>query len=125
MYKVIPNKKEFLNWKKHLPPEIEKVVQSSDIEELIARQIEALDYYYGTDRAIEADLGGYLLILYGTESDIEKELLRVLNYHHLKEEEYECMDTYWKPELLKKIQFRLYLCGSDYHVEIVIITESK
>lgn len=123
MYKVIPNKKEFLLWKKNLPTEIENVIQSSDIEELISGQIETLDYYYGIDRTIEADLGGYLLILYGIESDIEKEFLRVLNYHHLQETDYEYMDTYWKPELLKKVQFRLYLCGSDYHVGIVIITE--
>lgn len=107
MYKVIPNKKTLLKWKKHLPIEIEKVVQSSDIGALISRQIEILDDCYGADRELETDLGGYLLVLYGTESDIEKEFLRVLNYHHLKEDDYEYVDTYWKPELLKKVQFRL------------------
>ena len=53
MYKVIPNKKTLLKWKKHLPIEIEKVVQSSDIGALISRQIEILDDCYGADRELD------------------------------------------------------------------------
>lgn len=68
---------------------------------------------------METDLGGYIIIFYGEE--IREEFRKVLNYHNLKENEYEYEDTILKPKLLKRIQFRLYLCGSDYHVQSVMI----
>lgn len=119
MYKVIANKKEYIAWKKNLEIDLIEVLKEQDIEQLLSEQIEILDICYGEDRNLETDLGGYIIIFYGEE--IREEFRKVLNYHNLKENEYEYEDTILKPKLLKKIQFRLYLCGSDYHVQSVMI----
>lgn len=58
-------------------------------------------------------------------SDVTEEVKRILHHYKLKENEYEYIDKYQVPELLLNVEFRLYLCSSDFAVELMIITERR
>lgn len=80
-----------------------------------------LDEYYGEDRDIEADLGGFTIILHGTQKEILKDYESLMDKYHLYADEYEYEEIYQVPEYAVKVIFRLYICSSDYNIQMVEI----
>lgn len=78
-----------------------------------------LDMHYGDNRDIFKDMGGYIVIIYGKPTDIEKEHEEILNRHFLKKDFYEFEDMYEHEG--DTVIVRLYLCSSDYSVTTVSV----
>ena len=85
----------------------------------IKTMAEQLDIYYGKNRDIFADMGGYIVIIYGETTEIEKEHEEILNRHFLKKDFYEFEDIYEHEG--ETVTVRLYLCSSDYSVATVSV----
>lgn len=90
----------------------------------VRAEIQCLNDAYGEDRDIEADLGGYVAVIWGNSSQIQEDFERIIRHHNLVEDEYEYMDKVVLPERSDiTVTFRLFLCSSDYAVEIVTMEE--
>ena len=76
---------------------------------------------YGEERDLEKDLGGYLILVWGNKREQKKVFQRILEYHKLRSEEYEYMDKIKMSECSTVVTFRLFLCSSDYAIEIVTV----
>ena len=87
--------------------------------ERIKDMADKLDTYYGADRDIVADLGGYIVILYGESCEVEKEYDGVLQQYSLQQDLYEVEEKYQDGH--GTVVIRLYLCSSDYAVAVVIV----
>lgn len=88
----------------------------------ILAEVSCLNEAYGKDRDIEADLGGYVVVLWGTENEIERNFKAILEHHNLNPDEYEYSDKMILSERSDiAVTFRLFLCSSDYGVEIVTV----
>lgn len=124
MYQVIRNEKSLEEWMKGLPIEAGVINKQKDVKNRLEQVVSCLDRAYGADRDLRCDLGGYTIILYGDKEEVLNEYQKILQYHHLRKEEYELEDEYKyrEPEHSETtVMFRLYLCSSDYSVEIVTI----
>lgn len=125
MYKVIVKESELkalmsVN-KLHFRALYSRAVYSRLLED-----IECLNRSYGADRHLENDLGGYVIIVYGNKKEVDSTYKKILSYHKLDSSEYEYQDKIVKSECEAEVTFWLYLCSSDYSVEIVtIIDQSK
>ncbi len=123
MYKIIKNRDSLSEWESIVPEEAKVLLVNTIIRNHLRMLVDCLDSCYGAERDLEKDLGGYIVILYGENSS--KEIKKIINYHHLIEDEYECEDAFFEPECKQKVTFRLYLCSSDYAVQFVIIENVK
>lgn len=125
MYQVIGNEQSLKEWieQSTFPATIIKV--NHMVMERLSEAVCTLDKYYGADRDLQKDMGGYMVIIYGTEKEIADSHRIVLNAHHLNEEEYEYEDIYRIPEIGVKVIFRLYLCSNDYGIEEVIVEKKE
>ena len=121
MYKVIHNGKHLAEWKKKLPLQAEVLEKSEVIKRRLLQSVCCFDEAYGSERNLENDLGGFIIILYGTSKEISEHYRKIMDYYHLNESEYEYEDRYKEPERSEIVTFRLYLCSSDYGIEIVTI----
>lgn len=117
MYRVISNKESLLQWESETGNRLELWKNISAINR-IREMVSELDNCYGADRDIEADLGGYIIVIYGEESQVTKDFKQVLEYHCLQEDSYEFEETY--TEAQDKLIIRLYLCSNDYAVVTVL-----
>ena len=64
------------------------------------------------------------MVIWGGRSEVQNEVEKVLTHHKLRSDEYEYMDKIILPERDDiTVTFRLFLCSSDYAVEIVTIEE--
>lgn len=120
MYKVIENEMALLQWEQETKAVLSLWENHSAVSR-IREMVKKLDIHYGVHRDLEADLGGYTIILYGEQKEIEKEYSRILEYHLLQEDWIECEDNYENGESV--IVIRLFLCSSDYAVVICIIDD--
>ena len=88
--------------------------------------IKTLNQYYGEDRDVEEDLGGYLAVFPEAYQKADYEAL--LSRYHLRGQEPEYADFLCKNGRVLWIE-EVFLCGSDYHLIIirpaVIETEIK
>lgn len=124
MYSVVSNI-EKLN---QLPKicSIPKALSNEKVFKRLRADIECLNEVYGADRDLQADLGGYVVVIWGSQSEVQNEVETVLTYHKLRSDEYEYMDKIILPERDDiTVTFRLFLCSSDYAVEIVTIEEAS
>ena len=122
MYSIVSNE-EKLNQlqKKCSMPEI---LSNEKVFKRLRADIECLNEVYGADRDLQADLGGYVVVIWGGQSEVENEVEKILTYHKLRSDEYEYKDKIILPERDDiTVTFRLFLCSSDYAVEIVTIEE--
>ena len=87
--------------------------------ERIKNMAENLDAHYGADRDIVADLGGYIVILYGESCEMGKEYSDILKQYSLQQDLYEFEERYQDEQ--KMVIIRLYLCSSDYAVVVVLV----
>lgn len=124
MYKVICNRNALDEWERHPLDEISILFTNPNIRMHLQTTVDCLDKYYGADRDIEKDMGGYTIILYGDKEEIHGEYERILAYHHRHEDEYELEDIYDELECDQRVTFRLYLCSSDYSVMVVLVERS-
>lgn len=121
MHQVIGNEKTLKEWLEQSTFQTEVLKANHVILKRLSEVVRTLDEYYGADRDLEKDLGGYTVILYGTQKEIADSHGMLMKYHNLNEEEYEYEDSYGIQEWGIKIVFRLYLCSNDYGIEEVIM----
>ena len=83
--------------------------------------IDELNRYYGADREVDADLGGYVA-LFPRGEEGGQDYLELLNGYHLTDIDMEDAATihtkecgFWKKEL--------FLCSSDYHIVVMRPTQ--
>lgn len=118
MYKIIANVdalKHFQEKTRHTLSLWENTHAVAGIKEIV----EQTDIYYGADRDIFADMGGYLIIFYGDSTEIEKEYHGFLKHYYIEKDLYEFENTYQNgPE---KVVIRLYICSNDYALAVVTV----
>ncbi len=125
MHKVIANAKALEDWLENKEHEhTSEVIISSGAITYIRDQVQIMDSCYGEARDIERDLGGYMILLYGKDDEVQKEHEKILHYHHLQDNQYEYKEHYKAIIGNESIKIRLYLCSSDYGIILVSITES-
>lgn len=122
MYGVLKNAKDFQQTIKSF--EQLNVLKENKITDRIIAELNCLNEMYGEERDLEKDLGGYLILVWGNKREQKKVFQRILEYHKLRSEEYEYMDKI-KVSECSTITFRLFLCSSDYAVEIITIENDK
>ena len=120
--KVIGTEKALEKWFKQLQGQIAGHPLLEFVQTRLRADIRVFDDCYGENRNLETELGGYMVILYGSSKEIKTEYKEILKYHNLKEQDYEYMDNQRLNDFLT-VSIRLFLCSSDYAVEIVIIKE--
>lgn len=118
MYKIIPNKTSLLQFENETKNTL-FLWKNRPAVNNIKTMAEQLDIYYGKNRDIFADMGGYIVIIYGETTEIEKEHEEILNRHFLKKDFYEFEDIYEHEG--ETVTVRLYLCSSDYSVATVSV----
>lgn len=124
MYKVIVNEKAFIYWLESREHEqAVTVINDSGAVSHLRKQLQILDDYYGEERDIEKDLGGYMIILFGEDDVVQEEYREILHYHHLQNNQFEYEESYKTIADIGSIKVRLYLCSSDYCVIVVSIKE--
>ena len=101
-----------------------EVLSDEKVFKRLRADVECLNEAYGADRDLQADLGGFVVVIWGGRSEVQNEVEKVLTHHKLHLDEYEYMDKIILPERDDiTVTFRLFLCSSDYAVEIVTIEE--
>lgn len=121
MYKVIQNSQHLTQWMEALPQELRVFDRNELIRRRLEQSVQCMEESYGSERNLESDLGGFTIILYGSSWEIEEHCRKIMDYYHLDKTEYEYEDRYLEPERTTTVTFRLYLCSSDYGIEIVTI----
>lgn len=120
MYSVLRKMKDV----EELPPDSLAVtaLTKKGIFERLRADIECLNNLYGEERNLVSDLGGYVVVLWGKRDEVATHYKNILAYHKLNAEEYEYEDKMILPERDDvTVTFRLFLCSSDYAVEIVTV----
>lgn len=121
MYQIIKNKESLIKWLEDKENVTQKILNRKDIRSHLLTVMEVLDQNYGSNRDWEKDSGGYLIIFYGESNDIEQQAKDYLQRYQINEDEYEFEDVYRHDIGGKSVVFRLYLCSSDYAIQVVII----
>lgn len=125
MYQVIGNEQSLKEWIEQSIFPATIIKDNHMVMKRLSEAVCTLDRYYGAGRDLQKDMGGYTVIIYGTEKEIADSHRIVLNDHHLNEEEYEYEDIYRIPEIGVKVIFQLYLCSNDYGIEEVIVERKE
>ena len=122
MYSIVSNEEKLNQLQKN--SSMPDVLNDEKVFKRLRADVECLDEAYGADRDLQADLGGFVVVIWGGRSEVQNEVEKVLTHHKLYSDEYEYMDKIILPERDDiTVTFRLYLCSSDYAVEIVTIEE--
>lgn len=122
MYSIVLNQEKLNQLQKSCS--ILEVLNDEKVFKRLRADVECLNEAYGADRDLRADLGGFVVVIWGGRSEVQNEVEKVLTHHKLYSDEYEYMDKIILPERDDiTVTFRLYLCSSDYAVEIVTIEE--
>lgn len=122
MYSIVSNEEKLSQLQRDYP--VTDVLGNEKVFKRLRADVECLNDAYGADRDLQADLGGYVVVLWGRRKEVQNEIRKFLTYHKLCADEYEYMDKIVLPERDDiVVTFRLYLCSSDYAVEIVTIEE--
>lgn len=122
MYSIVLNEEKLNQLQKSCS--ILEVLSDEKVFKRLRADVECLNEAYGADRDLQADLGGFVVVIWGGRSEVQNEVEKVLTHHKLHLDEYEYMDKIILPERDDiTVTFRLFLCSSDYAVEIVTIEE--
>lgn len=127
MYKVMKNESDLDDWIKVVPNEASVINNQIAIKNHLKGVLRTFDTAYGTNRRIEGDLGGFAIVLFGDALEVLGHERNILKYFKLNVEEYEFEDIYEQKEseCTVEVTFRLYLCSSDYAVQIVKILKKE
>lgn len=118
MYKIIPNADAL----KQFQEETENTIslwKSTQAVERVREMAEQIDSCYGAERDIAADLGGYIIILYGDSDEVAKEYDSTLQGYCMEKDLYEFEEEYQNGQDI--VMIRLYICSNDYAVVIVTV----
>lgn len=122
MYSIVSNGGELNQLQRECS--MQEILSNEKVFKRLRADLECLNEAYGADRDLQADLGGFVVVIWGGRSEVQNEVEKVLTHHKLHSDEYEYMDKIILPERDDIIvTFRLFLCSSDYAVEIVTIEE--
>ena len=122
MYSIVSNAEKISQLQRDCP--MTDILTNEKVFKRLRADVECLNDAYGADRDLQADLGGYVVVLWGGRKEVQSEVGKFLTYHKLCADEYEYMDKIILPERDDiAVTFRLYLCSADYAVEIVTIEE--
>ena len=122
MYSIVSNGGELNQLQRECS--MQETLSNEKVFKRLRADVECLDEAYGANRDLQADLGGFVVVIWGGRSEVQNEVEKVLTHHKLYSDEYEYMDKIILPERDDiTVTFRLYLCSSDYAVEIVTIEE--
>ena len=127
MYKVLKNESDFDDWIRVLPDEVSVVSTQTAVKNSLKEVLQRFDTAYGKERRIEADLGGFAIVLFGDRTEVSEQEKNVLKYFKLNADEYEYEEIYKQkePECTVEVTFRLYLCSSDYAVQVVRVLKKE
>lgn len=117
MYKIISNEASLLQWESETGNRL-RLWSNVSAMNRIREMVRELDNCYGSDRDIQADLGGYIVVIYGEQNQVTKDFNHILKNHSLQENLYESEETYTGEQ--DKLTIRLYLCSNDYAVVTVL-----
>lgn len=81
----------------------------------LRKRIETFDSSYGSDRNLEADLGGYTVLFPSMNHTEQKERENILRKYHVSEEEFECREEILQKDGCLWIE-ELYILSSDYGI---------
>lgn len=118
MYKIIPNADALKQFQEETGNTL-SLWKNTEAVESIRVMAEQADFYYGADRDIAADLGGYIIILYGDADEMEREFDGVLQRYCTEKDLCEFEDEY--PNGQDMVVIRLYICSNDYAVAVVTV----
>lgn len=120
MYKIIKNEKVLSEWLDNKENSLREALLQEKIKTHLYTAVGILDEIYGAERDIN-DMGGYIIIFYGEQEEMEEQYKSCLEEYHLQEDDFEFEDIYEISSGGKYAIFRLYLCSSDYSVLTVTI----
>lgn len=121
MYQVIKNEEDLKSW---LRSNEDSVINTHlGAKKAILDGVRLFDTYYGENRDLRADLGGFTILLFGDDFETGKHFRNIMEYFKLNADEYEYEDKYFEPKRSTEVTFRLYLCSSDYSILIVTVKE--
>lgn len=125
--KVLKNESDFDDWIRVLPDEVSVVSTQTAVKNSLKEVLQRFDTAYGKERRIEADLGGFAIVLFGDRTEVFEQEKNVLKYFKLNADEYEYEEIYKQkePECTVEVTFRLYLCSSDYAVQVVRVLKKE
>ena len=66
---------------------LNEVLSDKNVYARILAEISCLNGAYGKDRDIEADLGGYVVVLWGKEHEVERNFKAILKHHNPNSDE--------------------------------------
>ena len=87
MYKVLKNESDFDDWIRVLPDEASVVSTQTAVKNSLKEVLQRFDTAYGKERHIEADLGGFAIVLFGDRTEVFEQEKNVLKYFKLNAEE--------------------------------------
>lgn len=123
MKRILKNLDDLKGWEREMPEPVRKALEIPAFRHRLERQVEVLDTYYGKDRDLERDLGGYCAVLYGDEQEVSLDKERILGKYHLRSEDYELEDVYECPVNRQTVCFQLFLCSSDYGIGLMLVVD--
>lgn len=89
----------------------------------IYRAVDILDKYYGLERDVDKDDGGYVFLILPEQGErLDLLYLEMLKKHHLDKEDAEFKDIIYDDEILQW-HSDLYLVSSDYMLNIIYYTK--
>lgn len=96
----------------------EQVSQSmpESVWDALADRVKIMDNYYGKDRDIEKDMGGYCIIFPPDQTLDVKEYKCILDKYHLRQGEWEYRERVISDNVSEVWMEELYLVGSDYGI---------
>lgn len=111
MYYIIGTEKQYQRFNKHSLPVVPESVWNA-----LADRVKIMDGYYGADRDIDRDMGGYCVIFPSYQTFNVKECEKLLNRYHLQPDEWEYREQITDDKLSVVWMEELYLIDSDYGV---------
>lgn len=86
------------------------------VRDTLADRVKIMDNYYGKDRDIDADMGGYCIIFPSNQLFDMKEYSRILEKYHLQQGEWEYREQIASNDVSDVWIEELYLVDSDYGI---------
>ena len=111
MYHRIGTSKQYQELKERVSQSMPESVWNA-----LADRVKIMDNYYGKDRDIEKDMGGYCIIFPHDQTLDVKEYKFILDKYHLRQGEWEYRERIVSDNVSEVWMEELYLVGSDYGI---------
>ena len=87
MYSIVSNGGELNQLQRECS--MQEILSNEKVFKRLRADVECLDEAYGADRDLQADLGGFVVVIWGGRSEVQNEVEKVLTHHKLYSDEYE------------------------------------